>query len=169
MCEIATALMIGSTLMSAVGTIQQANAQSKAARYNAQVSEMNATLAERRARDAMERGAREEQKKRQEVAGILGQQRASMAANGLDLGFGSPLDLMIDTAVAGEMDALTIRSNTYREAYDYRVDAAGRRADAGLQRAQASAAKTGGYLSAAGTLLGGGASAWERGEKVGIW
>lgn len=155
MCEITTALLIGSTVMSAAGQVQQAQASAKASKYNARVAEMNATLAERRARDAIERGKLEEQKKRREVALIAGQQRAAMAANGLDLGFGSPLDTIIDTAVAGELDALTIRSNAYREAYDYRVDAANRRAGAAMNRAEASSAMAGGWLSAGSTILGG--------------
>jgi hypothetical protein len=160
MCDLSMMLMIGSTVLGAVGQIQQANAQAAAADYNAKVAEMNAKLSERRAQDAIERGAAEEQRKRMEVARIKGQQKVAMAANGVDLSFGSPLDTIVDTAVLGELDALTIRSNAYRESYDRQVDAANQRAGATLNRMEAKAAKTGGYLAAAGTILGGAGKAY---------
>lgn len=157
MCEPTTMLMIASTVIGGVGAIQQGNAAAAAGRYNAQVAEMNATLAERRAKDALERGAVEEQQKRAQVAQLQGRQKAAMAANGVDLTFGSPLDTLVDTAVLGDLDALTIRQNSAREAYDFRVQGMNARADAGLSRANARSAQTGGYLAAAGTVLGGGA------------
>ena len=160
MCELTTALMIGSTVIGGIGQIQQANAASAASKYNAQVAEMNATLADRRAKDALERGAVEEQRKRMEVAQLQGRQRAAMAANGVDLTFGSPLDALVDTAVLGDLDALTIRQNAAREAYDFQVQGVNQRADATLSRANASASRTGGYLGAAGSVLGGGARAY---------
>lgn len=141
--------------------VQQANATAEANRYNAQVAEMNATLAQRRAKDAIERGKEAEQQKRLEVSQLQGRQRAAMAANGVDLSFGSPLDTLVDTAYLGEIDALTIRRNAAREAYDYEVDAASGKASAGFQRNAADSALTGGYLNAAGTILGGGASLYK--------
>ena len=160
MCKPTTLLMNASTVVSGVGQIQQGNAAAASAKYNAQVAEMNATLADRRARDAIERGQVEEQQKRAQVAQLQGRQQAAMAANGVDLSFGSPLDTLVDTAVLGELDALTIRQNAAREAYDYQVQGVNSRADASLSRMNASSAKKGGYLAAAGTVLGGGAKAY---------
>ena len=157
MCEITTALMIASTVAGGFAQIQAGNAQAAAANYNAQVAEMNATLADRAARDALERGAREEQQKRMETSALQGRQRAAMAANGVDLTFGSPLDTLVDTATLGELDALTIRRNAAREAYDIEAQGVNYRADATLSRMNAKAARTGGYLSAGGTVLAGGA------------
>jgi hypothetical protein len=121
---------------------------------------MNARLAERRAQDAIQRGQIEEQRKRMEVAKIKGAQEVALAANGLDVSFGSPLDTIVDTATLGELDALTIRSNAYREAYENRVDASNQRANANLRRMEAASARTGGYLQAAGTILGGASKAY---------
>lgn len=160
MCEPTTMLMIAGTALSGMGMIQQGNAAAAASKYNAQVAEMNATLADRRAKDAIERGQVAEQQKRAEVAQLQGRQRAAMAANGVDLTFGSPLDTLVDTAVLGELDALTIRQNANREAYDYRVGGVNSRADAGLSRMNASSARTGAYLSAGGTVLGGASKAY---------
>ena len=146
--------------MGGIGQIQQANAQAAASRYNAQIAEMNATLADRRARDAILRGQEEEQRKRAEIAQLQGRQRAAMGANNVDLGFGSPLDTLVDTAVMGELDALTIRRNAAREAYDFNVQGVNQRAQAGLDRMNASAARSGGMIGAVGTVLGGGARAY---------
>lgn len=155
-----TAMLIGSTVMGGMGAIQQGNAQAASAQYNAQVADMNAKLAERQARDVVERGQVEEQQQRAKTAAIMGQQKAAMAANGVDLKFGSPLDTLVDTATMGELDALTIRANTYREERDTRQQAANLRGQSGMYRAEAKSAKTGGYLNAFGTILGGGAKAY---------
>jgi len=162
MCELATILTIGATVIGAVGQIQAGNAQADAQRYNARVAEMNAEMSRRRAKDAQERGAREEQKKRQQIAALQGQQVAAMAANGVDLSFGSPLDTVVDTAMLGELDALTIRKNAAREAYDYEVQAVNGQADATLNRMGADASQTAGYLGAASTILGGASSAYSQ-------
>lgn len=166
MCELMTILTIGSTVMGAAGQMQQAQAASSAAKYNQQVANMNATLSDRRAKDALERGAKEEQRKRQEVQQILGKQQAGMAANGVDLTFGSPLDTIVDTSVLGELDALTIRTNTARENYDYRVQAVNQRAGATMEGMKARSALQGGYLSAAGTVLGGASTAYKQYKGV---
>lgn len=160
MCDLSVALTIGSTLLGAAGAVQQGQASAAASRYNAQIMDMNAVMSERRANDAMERGKIEEQRKRQEVAKVKGAQTAAMAANGVDLSFGSPLDTLVDTAVMGELDALTIRTNTAREAYDYRVDAVNKRAGASLERMKGDNASTAGYLGAAGTILTGAGKAY---------
>ena len=160
MCDLDIALTIGSTLLSAGGAIQQGQAANRAAQYNAQVQDMNAKIAERNARDAIERGQLEEQQKRQATAAVIGRQRAAMAANGVDIGFGSALNTLVDSAMIGEIDALTIRSNAAREAYAYDVDATNRRADAKLSRAQGRAAVTGSLLEAGGTLLTGAGKAY---------
>lgn len=160
MCDIMMALTVGSTLLGAAGQIQQGQATAAANRYNAQIMEMNATLAERKAKDALERGAIEEQRKRQEVARIRGQQTAAFAANGVDLQFGSPLDTIVDTAVMGELDALTIRTNAHRESYDYRMDAVNKRSGAALSRSQADSAVIGSIAGAGGTVLAGAGKAY---------
>lgn len=160
MCDLVTALTVGSTLIGGMGAVQQAQATAASNRYNAQVQDMNATLSERQAKDALERGADEEQRKRQQVQALLGQQQAAMAANGVDMSFGSPLDHLVDTSVMGELDALTIRTNSARESYDYRVQAVNQRAGATMNRMSADAALTGGYLDAMGTILGGASKAY---------
>lgn len=90
---------------SAIQTVQQR-----------QMTDANADLARKAAKDARNRGDAAEQQHRLKVKGLAGRQTAVMAANGVDLGFGSPLDILGDTAELGELDALTIRKNYEQEA-----------------------------------------------------
>jgi hypothetical protein len=168
MCDITAGIALASALLGAAGSIQQGNAAAAASKYNAKVSDMNARISDRRALDALERGKVEEQNKRREIAQFKGRQEAAMSANGVDLNFGSPLDTLVDTAVMGELDALTVRSNSAREAYGFKVDAANKVADANLSRMNASAQTTSGYLTAAGTLLSGVGNAWGTYKKGSI-
>ncbi|WP_244511635.1 MULTISPECIES: hypothetical protein [unclassified Rhizobium] len=160
-------MTLGSTLLGAVGTVQQAQATKKASDYNAQVAEMNAKISDRQARDSIERGKQEEQQKRFQTAQLEGRQRAAMAANGVDLSFGSPLDTIVDTAEMGEIDALNIRTNSYREAYANKVQGANQRANATLDRMRGDAALKGGYLDAVGTVLGGASKAYSSASGMG--
>lgn len=161
MCTIMAAIGIASTLVGAAGQMQQAKSQAAASEYNAKVADMNATLSERRAKDALERGQKEEQRKLMEVSQLQGRQQAAAAANGVDTSWGSPLDTMVDTATMGHLDALTIRQNSAREAYDYRVQGVNAKSDATLKRMEAKSAITGGYLAAAGTVLTGAGNAYK--------
>lgn len=161
MCDITTILTIGSTIIGAAGQLQQADASAKSSEYSAKVANMNAELSDRRAKDALARGEAEEQQKRQQVQQVMGQQRAALAANGVDLTFGSPLDTIVDTATLGELDALTIRQNTARESYDYRVQAVNQRAGSTMSTMEAANQRTAGYMGAAGTILGGAGKAYK--------
>lgn len=180
MCELTTMLMIGSTVMGAAGAVQQGRAAEmqgiaaqQSANYNAQVADMNAKIAERQARDAVERGQQEEQQQRMKTSQTIGAQRAALAANGVDLAFGSPLDTLVDTATIGELDALTIRTNTYREERDLRQQGANSTSQAGMLRAEGASARaagrggrTAGNMQAFGTILGGGAKAYSNYKQV---
>lgn len=167
MCDLGIALTLGSTLLGAAGQAQEAKATAAANNYNAQVAEMNAKISEKQAKDAIERGKQEEQQKRQQTAQLEGRQRAAMAANGLDLSFGSPLDTIVDTAKLGELDALNIKTNAYREAYGYKVQATNQRASATLDRMRADSAKKTGYLNSVGTILGGAGKAYSQSSSMG--
>lgn len=160
MCSLTLALGLLSTGIGAIGQVQQAQATASANKQNAQIAEMNAKLADRRARDALERGKENEQQQRVKAARLMGQQQVAMAANGVDLTFGSPLDTLVDTATMAELDALTIRKNAANEAYDYKVDGVNKRAQASMYRSAASSALTGGYLGAVGSVITGGANAY---------
>lgn len=166
MCELSTALMIGGGLISGAGQIASANAQSKAARYNAEVQRQNAMLAERQAKNVLEAGAREEQKQKALTQQLMAKQQAAMAANGVDTTFGTPLDLMVDTAKQGAIDALTIKTNTYRNYDDVRNQAVSARNQAALYDMEAKNSRTAGILGAFGSTLSSFGNAWANHERL---
>jgi hypothetical protein len=94
-----------------------------------------------------------------------------MAANGIEIDSGSPLDVLMDTAQLGELDALTIRANAEREAYGFRSQQGNLTAQAGLTQMAGRNAVTAGYIGAGSTLLSSAATAGDRAatyKKYGI-
>lgn len=166
MCDLGTALMVGGGLLSGAGQIASANAQSKAARYNAEVQRNNAMLAERQAKNVLEAGAREEQKQKALTQQLMAKQQAAMAANGVDVSFGTPLDLMVDTAKQGAIDALTIKTNTYRNYDDVRNQAVSARNQAALYDMEAKNSRTAGILSAFGSMASSFGNAYANAVKM---
>lgn len=156
---IALGLSAVGTGMSVVGQINSQAAAGAQQSYLAQMSRQRQQLAEQQARDAVLRGQVAEQKQRDLTAQRIGTQQATLAAQGTDLE-GSPIDILGDTARAGEQDALTIRSNAKREAWDYEAQAAGYAADAALRESFEPS-----YLGAGASLLMGASSLadkWDR-------
>jgi hypothetical protein len=158
----ATAATVASGAIGAYGAIQSGQAQKKQARYQSAVERNNSQIATWQAQDATQRGQIEEQRQRLATARLRGSQRAAMASNGIEVGSGSPLDVLMDTAQLGELDALTIRSNAEREAYGFRSQSGNLMAQAGLTQMAGRSAQTGSYVSAGSTLLSTAATAGDR-------
>lgn len=167
MCDLVSGLMAASSLVSGIGQMQQANAQAQAAQMSAQINQRNAEFADRRALDALMRGQEEEQRVRQDAHQLKGKQTVGFAAAGLDLSFGSPLDVLVDTQIGMELDSMRARRNAALEAEDFDRQAWSYRAQAGLDRAEASSARTGGMIGAVGTVLGGGARIGQYRARIG--
>lgn len=149
---IGTVASIGGTVVSALGAIQQGKAAAAAANYNAQVQEAQA-------KDAVERGAEDAKTARRRTAAVIGEQKATLAAGNLSINSGSALDLLGDTAAAGELEALTVTNNAER-------DAVALRSGANLSRMEASSAKSAGMLGAFGTALSGTATVADKWYKM---
>lgn len=147
--------------VSTIGQIKAGNAARRAGEAQGELEDYNAQVAELQAQDAIARGADEEQRFRAGVRGIIGAQRAGFAASNIDVGFGSPVDVVADAAYLGELDALTIRTNAGREAWGYRVQAFDHRAGADVARRTGQAQQTASRFSAAGTIIGTGSSLLE--------
>lgn len=152
----------------AVGAVKAGNAAKKAgqaqkgaAESGAELSDYNAAVADLQATDATQRGVEEESRFRSQVKATIGSQRATQAAQGVNVGYGSAVDVQGDAAFLGELDALTIRTNAAREAWGYKVQAQDLRTRATIQRKEGVAAEaagnsaaTTGKIAAVGTILG---------------
>lgn len=144
-----TAVSIGGTLLA--GGVQ-AYGQRQQAKYEAEVATQNAKIADMQAENAKQIGNIEEERQRARVRQMIATQRASFAANNVDTGTGTALEVLGDTAGYGYADATQIRSNALREAWGFKVDAAN-------SRGRAQAARYNGRIGALGTLLTTGAQA----------
>lgn len=114
--------LIGS-VASAAGTVVGVIGQMNASRAEAAASTYQANQSRIMAEDALKRGAAEEQAQRRKTAALEGRQRAVLAASNVDLTSGSPLAVLTDTAMLGELDAQTIKNNAEREASQHRAQA----------------------------------------------
>ena len=156
---------IASMIMTGVGTIMQmqsARAQGQAEQqrydYQAKVNENNKQIAEWQAQDSIDRGSVKEKQHRIKVSQLKGTQRSVLAASGVVVDDGSALDILGDTAELGELDALTIRSNAEREAYDYKVAGMNEGAQAEINRISGQNAASAGRAKGMTSLLSGAGS-----------
>lgn len=151
-------MAVGSIGLGLIGGIQSANAQKAEGAYQAKIAENNAIGAEQQARDASLRGSIDEEKQRLRTKQMIGSQRAVLAANGVDLGSGTAVDLVGESAGFGEMDALTVRANAAREAWGFTEQAKNYRTQGRMTKWQANNAAKGTLLTTAANALGQGAS-----------
>lgn len=148
-------LTIASTAISALGQGYSALSANAQARYESKVATQNAQLEEGRAGDALQRGTTEAIRYQKQLSQQEGEQNAAMAANGIDISFGTAANVRSDTARAGLEDTMTIYKNAAREAQGYEINAANYRSQAAASKAQAKSAMVSGLFNIGSTVLGG--------------
>lgn len=146
--------IIGLAFM-AVGGAVQANQQRIDGEVAQNVAEYNAKLDERKAQDTINRGQEEENKHRRKVAALKGQQESQFGASGVELDSGSASDILAETEMLGEYDALTIRGNAEREAQALRDSARIERYQGKRKKEAGKAKATGTAITTAGNVAGG--------------
>lgn len=148
-------LNIVSTGIGIFGTLMQASANAEAANYQAQVAERNRKINEENAVRALHRSVVEQQQQDRITRGLLGEQLAAQAASGISADVGTPVMTRKSAQRLGRLDALNIRQAGEIEAYNFRQVAQDAGLSADFFRRQASNAMLEGFLSGAGTLIGG--------------
>ncbi len=142
--SLSTILSAGGAAVSGIGAIQSGNAQNAAAKYQA---------AQLEASGKAEQAAAQREAEEQRRQGRLMQSRAR--AVGAASGGGVDFELAGDIEEDGEYRALTAL-------WEGEEAAKGRRAQASASRFEGKQAKKAGYLKASKTILGGGASLFEK-------
>lgn len=137
---------------SATGAYYSAQSQKQSLELQANLSDINARMSESAAQSTLLAGQRDEQRSRIATANLKGTQRASMAANGIDLGQGSAINILTTTDAMGEIDANTIQANAVRSAWGQRTQAMNQTNQALMSRASAGAINPG--QAAATSLMG---------------
>jgi len=144
----------------AVQGMQQGQQQKAAANAQAGALRQNALYLNQAAADSKVRGMQEADWTRVQTQGLIGSQRAAMAASGGVIGQDSYGVLEQDVAQLGELDALTISNNAAREAYGYEVDASDKLLTAKNLKKQGSKAP---MMSMLGGAIGGASSSFSGG------
>lgn len=121
----------------AIGSYYTAKTQKIAGNAAADIAEINAKIMESTAQSELYAGQREEQKVLLNKAQIKSSQRASIAANGIDLGSETAVNILNSTDVMGEIDANTVAANASRNAWGYRLQGVNFSNDAIAKRAGA--------------------------------
>jgi hypothetical protein len=166
MCEPTTIALVAGMVLTAGAGLYQADAAKKAGEAQNTIAQRNAELEDYKGKMAVNIGAVAEENHRAKVRQMVGSQRATLAANGVDLGSGTALDLIGETAEFGEADALTIRYNAAREAWGYGTNATNYRTEGSVARTNGRNSAKGTYLTTAASMasmagggFGGGATA----------
>jgi len=163
-------LALGSAGLSGISAGMQASAQQQAAQYQAQMDRNNAQVALQQRSAALQSGQLQSMQAEQQAAQVLGGQKASLAANGVDLGSGSAVDLLATTKFLNAQDVNSLQSNAARQAWGYGVDASNELAASGLASWQAKNTSPGlmGGMAGASSLLGS-ASMYAMGNKANLF
>jgi len=119
--SVAVVASVGSATMQGVQAAQQADAAKKAATFDAQVASNNATIDAQNRSSSLQQGEVEAQNAMRKQASMIGDQRAQMSANGIDITQGSAQDMLASTKFLGGIDVNTIQSNAARQAWGYSV------------------------------------------------
>lgn len=131
---------VASGFIGAMGAIQAANAQAAAAEYQGKLQERNAAIIQQQTSAEMEDQRRENRRR-------LSALRVAYGASGFEMA-GSPLDVLEDTAIEGELDVSKIE-------YQGKLRALEQTDNAELSRMEAKSAKKAGAIGAVGALVGG--------------
>lgn len=150
-----TLMLVASTAMSAVGSIQQGNAQASAYKREAAVNEENARIARLNAERTAQAYSLQEDKLRRSQKLALGQQRAAAAESGVGASTGSNLDIQVEDSAQAELDALTLRYDGQNDRINQLNQGIQFSNAAATSRANAKSAKQSGYTGALASVVGG--------------
>lgn len=171
--QLATASLIGQiggAATSAIGSYYSAAAQKTALQGQAAVADINARIAELGAQSALYQGQQQVGALTLKAGQLKSGQRATMAANGIDLGTGNAAEIQASTDIMKEIDANTLTANAVRSAWGYRTQAVNFENEALTKRATAGTISP--FGSAVGSLLGSAASvagSWYSLNKSGVF
>lgn len=154
MCNPA-ALIIAATAVQTIGSGVSALQAASSYRYQAKIADRNAALESEAGHEAALNGQTEAMRQYRKLAALQGQQQAAQAANGIDTGFGSALQVQQDTAMIGAEDVDSIYRQTHQAVRGYDINASNYRAEASAKRRAASGALVKGVFDMGSSILGG--------------
>lgn len=137
--------------VSTVGSYYSALGQKTSLNAQAGLATIDARLANDEGDAALQQGQFNQQQALLEGAQTKSTQRADMAANGVDLGVGSALNVQDSTDLVAQVNAKNANLNALRTAFGYRAQAVQDTNKALMDKAQASGISP--WMAGGGTLL----------------
>lgn len=169
------ALAIGSAVAGLAGTavgvagqLNSAKAAKEDAYYQAQVAANNAVIADQNANWTNQAGSVQEFNKGLQTRGIIGQEKATQGASGIDVNTGSAAKVRTATQELGQTDVATIASDTAKKAYGFKVQAQSDTAQGQLDIQKGQNASQAGQIGALGSFLSGISSTASAASRYGI-
>jgi hypothetical protein len=160
---------IGGGISSALGSYFQADSQKSSLNFQSQMADINAQIANIGAENEIWKGQQEIATQTLQAGQLKSSQRAAMAANGIDLGFGSAAEVQASTDIVKNIDMTTIQSNAIRAAFGYKQQALNDTTQGALSRASADGISPG--ATAMNSLVGSAgsvASTWYKMKRAGV-
>lgn len=111
----------GVAAISFISAINQADEMRKEAEYSKRLARINQQRLEMMAEDAVKRGGKEAVEYGKKVKSVTGAQVAALAAQGIDVSFGSAASVIEETQITGTEEINKIRNNAFREALGYKL------------------------------------------------
>lgn len=155
MCDpVSIGLTVASAAATMAGQYVQGQAAYTKAKYDQSAAEANAALANDQAKQQIDQTKLAASRRYREAGQLEGQQKAAMAANGLDLGFGSAARTQADSRMIASEDVGQIYKEGFNRTQGYLTDAYNYRLTGQAARSAASSAGLATGIGMAGTALG---------------
>lgn len=158
MCLPAAALpvmAIASGVIQGAGQLYSGLAANAQGKYESQVAKINAAQEVEAAHESVIQGQRERRDFWRKIGQVKGQNIAAMAANGIDVGFGTAARVQEDTQMLAEADAENLYSNIAQRTKGHYINASNYVSEAKAARSRGKSALIGAGISAFGSVLGG--------------
>jgi hypothetical protein len=152
LAQAAMTLQIGGGLSSAVGSYYGAKSEQSSLRFQSDIADINARIAELGAQSALNQGQQQVGALTLKSGQIKSSQNAAMAANGIDLGEGNAAEVRASTDIMKEIDANTLIANAVRSAWGYRTQGVNYKNEAALRSAAADTISP--FAASATSMLG---------------
>jgi hypothetical protein len=148
-------IALAGAVMSTVGTISQGQAAAGQARFQSQVANNNAIVAQQQADRAVQEAKINEDDFRRQQSRLLASRRATQGGAGVDQAAGSPLLVSSDFAGESELNALRIRNQGAVNINRLEQNVLNQQGQAGLFANQARTAGRNALFRGGSTLLSG--------------
>jgi hypothetical protein len=154
MCDPVTiGLTVASAAVTMGGQFMQGQSAYTNAKYQQSAANANAALASQQAKDSIVETQQQAARRYREAGNLEGQQQAAMAANGIDINYGSAADVLRDDKMIAGEDVGNIYTQGARQEQGYLTDAYNYRLKASAAKSEAKSAGLATGLAMAGTAL----------------